>query len=107
MAGHAGDAEDLLSLIDPQPPDVAIIDIRMPPEHREEGLAAARAIKVSHPRVGVLVLSQYVEVHYALGLAEDRPRGAGCVLKDRVENLDDFAADDHGRVLAVLSYLRD
>lgn len=90
VAGQAGDAESLLSLIDEQPPDVAIVDIRMPPEHRQEGLTAARAIKASHPAVGVLVLSQYVEVHYAIGLVEDRPRGAGYVLKDRVENLDDF-----------------
>jgi DNA-binding NarL/FixJ family response regulator len=90
VAGQARDAEGLLALVQSEAPDVAIVDIRMPPEHRDEGLVAARAIKQAHPAVGVLVLSQYVEVHYAMALVEDRPRGAGYLLKDRVENLDDF-----------------
>ena len=62
----------------------------MPPGHRDEGLVAAREIKRTHPDVGVLVLSQYVEVHYAVALVEDRPRGAGYLLKDRVEDLEEF-----------------
>jgi DNA-binding NarL/FixJ family response regulator len=87
VAGQASDAESLLALVDSTAPDVAIVDIRMPPDHRDEGLAAAHAIKEQHPGVGVLVLSQYVEPHYALALVDDRPRGAGYLLKDRVEDL--------------------
>ncbi|HWF33621.1 MAG TPA: response regulator transcription factor [Solirubrobacteraceae bacterium] len=90
VVGQAGDAEELLALVASEAPDVAIVDIRMPPGHRDEGLVAARQIKAEHPSVGVLVLSQYVEVHYAIALVEDRPRGAGYLLKDRVENVDDF-----------------
>ena len=90
VAGQATDADGLLTLVDAEAPDIAIIDIRMPPEHRDEGLVAARAIRDRHPTVGVLVLSQYVEVHYALALVEDRPRGAGYLLKDRVEDLEEF-----------------
>ena len=90
IAGQATDADSLLALVDAEAPDIAIIDIRMPPEHRDEGLVAARAIRDRHPTVGVLVLSQYVEVHYALALVEDRPRGAGYLLKDRVEDLEEF-----------------
>ena len=90
VAGQATDADGLLALVDAEAPDIAIIDIRMPPEHRDEGLVAALAIRDRHPTVGVLVLSQYVEVHYALALVEDRPRGAGYLLKDRVEDLEEF-----------------
>jgi DNA-binding NarL/FixJ family response regulator len=90
VVGQAGDAGDLLALVQSEAPDVAIVDIRMPPEHRDEGLVAAHQIKEEHPAVGVLVLSQYVEVHYAMALVEDRPRGAGYLLKDRVENVEDF-----------------
>ena len=61
VAGQASDADRLLALVDSTVPDVAIVDIRMPPDHRDEGLTAARAIKEHHPGVGVLVLSQYVE----------------------------------------------
>jgi DNA-binding NarL/FixJ family response regulator len=90
VVGQAGDAEELLALVQSEAPDAAIVDIRMPPQHRDEGLVAARRIKEASPAVGVLVLSQYVEVHYAMALVEDRPRGAGYLLKDRVENVDDF-----------------
>jgi DNA-binding NarL/FixJ family response regulator len=92
VAGQARDADELLELVESEAPDAAIVDIRMPPEHRDEGLVAARAIKERHPDVGVLVLSQYVEVHYALALVEDRPRGAGYLLKDRVDDLGEFTA---------------
>jgi DNA-binding NarL/FixJ family response regulator len=95
VVGQAGDGDGLLALVDEQSPDVAIVDIRMPPQHRDEGLVAARLIKESHPKVGVLVLSQYVEVHYAMALVEDRPRGAGYLLKDRVENLQEFVDSIH------------
>jgi DNA-binding NarL/FixJ family response regulator len=90
VVGQAADADALLSLVDGELPDVAIVDIRMPPEYRDEGLVAARQIKQAHPQVGVLVLSQYVEVHYAIALVEERPQGAGYLLKDRVENLSEF-----------------
>jgi serine/threonine-protein kinase len=90
VVGQAGDAAGLLALVDSEDPDVAIVDIRMPPEHRDEGLVAAREIKATHGGVGVLVLSQYVEVHYAMALVEQRPDGAGYLLKDRVEDLDGF-----------------
>jgi DNA-binding NarL/FixJ family response regulator len=93
VAGQARDADHLLALVDSTAPDVAIVDIRMPPDHRDEGLTAARAIKEHHPSIGVLVLSQYVEPHYALALVDDRPRGAGYLLKDRVEDLDTLAAN--------------
>jgi DNA-binding NarL/FixJ family response regulator len=92
VPGQAADAEQLLALVDAEPPDVVIVDIRMPPEHRDEGLVAAAQIKQAHPAVGVLVLSQYVEVHYAMALVENRPRGAGYLLKDRVEDLGGFVA---------------
>ena len=62
----------------------------MPPGHSDEGLIAAREIRRSHPGVGVLVLSQYLEVDYAMTLVEEQPRGAGYVLKDRVENIEGF-----------------
>jgi DNA-binding NarL/FixJ family response regulator len=92
VVGQAGDPEQLMLKVRSYSPDVAIVDIRMPPDHRDEGLAAARAIKEHHPEVGVLVLSQYVEPHYALALVDDRPRGAGYLLKDRVDDLETLAA---------------
>jgi DNA-binding NarL/FixJ family response regulator len=91
IAGQAADAERLCALVAADPPDVAIVDIRMPPTRTDEGLTAARRIKAAHPETGVLVLSQYVEAHYALALLEDRRRGAGYLLKDRVDDLADFA----------------
>jgi len=65
-------------------PDVAIIDIRMPPNHSDEGLLAAQAIRAEHPAVGVLVLSQYIEPSYAMRLIEDHPERVGYLLKERV-----------------------
>jgi DNA-binding NarL/FixJ family response regulator len=90
IAGLAADGEGLVSLVDADPPDVAVVDIRMPPTRTDEGLAVARRIKADHPDTGVLVLSNHVEAHYALTLLEDRPRGAGYLLKDRVDDLEDF-----------------
>jgi DNA-binding NarL/FixJ family response regulator len=71
-------------------PDVAIVDIRMPPTHTDEGLQAARRIRERHPGVGVLVLSQYVEAEYATGLLSEQAEGTGYLLKDRVANVADF-----------------
>jgi DNA-binding NarL/FixJ family response regulator len=73
-------------------PDVAIVDIRMPPTHTDEGLRAAQDIRVRFPGTGVLVLSQYVEAEYALELLTDSSEGVGYLLKDRVSDLEEFAA---------------
>jgi DNA-binding NarL/FixJ family response regulator len=90
IAATTDTAAELLARLRADPPDVAILDIRMPPTHTTEGLDAAAAIRAMHPGVGVLVLSQYVETHYALRLVEEAPRGVGYLLKDRVTNLDDL-----------------
>jgi DNA-binding NarL/FixJ family response regulator len=84
VAGEADNAEDLLKLVRSEAPDAAIVDIRMPPTHTEEGLVAAQTIRREHPDVGVLLLSQYVEARYAMTLIEDHPEGVGYLLKERV-----------------------
>jgi DNA-binding NarL/FixJ family response regulator len=91
VAGEAGDAETLLAQVRAQHPDVAVIDIRMPPHHVDEGLVAARTIRAEHAGVGVLLLSHYVDERYVLGLLEDGSAGAGYLLKDRVADADAFA----------------
>jgi DNA-binding NarL/FixJ family response regulator len=91
VVAKAGDADELLAQIASLPVDVVIIDIRMPPDHSVEGLVAARRIKQMHPRMGVLVLSQYVEPDYAVQLLADNQRGAGYLLKDRVVEMQEFA----------------
>jgi DNA-binding NarL/FixJ family response regulator len=84
ICGECGDAEALLRLVEDARPDVAIVDIRMPPTHTDEGLVAAAAIRERHRDVGVLVLSQYVEASYALRLVEGADGRCGYLLKDRV-----------------------
>jgi DNA-binding NarL/FixJ family response regulator len=84
VAGEADNAEDLLELVRTRAPDAAIVDIRMPPTHTEEGLQAAQTIRREHPDVGVLLLSQYVEARYAMNLIEEHPEGVGYLLKERV-----------------------
>jgi DNA-binding NarL/FixJ family response regulator len=92
VVAQAASAEELLSAVREQRPDVAIVDIRMPPTHTDEGLRAAEAIRAEHGKaVGILVLSQYVETTFALRLVSDGAGGVGYLLKDRVEDLDDFA----------------
>ena len=71
-------------------PDVAIVDVRMPPDHTDEGLRAAIAIRRAHPQVGILVFSQYVETRYAADLLRMRSGGVGYLLKDRVANVEEF-----------------
>jgi DNA-binding NarL/FixJ family response regulator len=87
VVAQVGDAQELLRRVREDPPDVAVVDIRMPPTHTTEGLDAARVLQESHPGVGVLVLSAHVEPHYALQLIEDGAEGAGYLLKERVSDL--------------------
>ena len=92
VVAQAGDAEDLLRKVGAHKPDVAIVDVRMPPTHTDEGLRAASEIRERHPTVGVLVLSQYIEEGYALELLSSNAEGVGYLLKDRVSDFDEFAA---------------
>ena len=92
VAGSSGTAEDLLRHVGLYKPDVAVVDIRMPPTHTDEGLRAAQQIRERYPGVGVLVLSQYVEPAYAMELLADSAEGVGYLLKDRVSDLEEFAA---------------
>ncbi len=91
VVGQAGDGEDLMRKARAHKPDLAIIDIRMPPTHTDEGLRAARTIREELPDTGVLVLSQYIEEGYALELLGDDAAGVGYLLKDRVSDLERFA----------------
>ena len=84
VVGEAEDADGLLRHVRLRRPDVAIVDIKMPPTHTEEGLLAAQQIRAEHPDVGVLVLSQYVEPRYAMRLLEEHPERVGYLLKERV-----------------------
>lgn len=84
VVAQAENAEELLRQVRFARPDAAIVDIRMPPTHTDEGLVAAQQIRSDHPAVGVLVLSQYVEPSYALRLLEEHPARAGYLLKERV-----------------------
>lgn len=90
VAGQAGDAEDLLRKVGAHKPDVAVIDVRMPPTHTDEGLRAARRIRAEHPGCGVLVLSQYVDEGYALDLLSESTESTGYLLKDRIADIDTF-----------------
>ena len=91
VVAQCDNADDLLSGAS-SPPDVVILDIRLPPTHSDEGLRAALELRSSHPEVGVLVLSQYVEVGLALKLLADSAEGVGYLLKDRIGDVDDFVA---------------
>ena len=92
VIGRAGDAEELLDLVGRIRPDVAIVDIRLPPTQTDEGLRAAVRIGADHPDVGVLVLSQYLETGYALRLFENGAGGKGYLLKDNISDLREFAS---------------
>jgi DNA-binding NarL/FixJ family response regulator len=94
-AGHdvvaaAGEAEEFLRAVGEHEPDVVVIDVRMPPTFTDEGLRAALVVRSRWPKVGVLVLSQWVEERYATELLSDRPHGIGYLLKDRVADLTEF-----------------
>jgi DNA-binding NarL/FixJ family response regulator len=91
VVGQADDVPDLLALVERESPDLAVVDVRMPPTHTTEGLEAARRIRADHPTVAILVLSQYVETRYAVDLIRDGPAGVGYLLKQRVMKLDDLS----------------
>ena len=92
VVGSCETAEDLLAMVRGRAPDVAIVDIRLPPTHSDEGLRAALEIHADHPSIGVLVLSQYLELGLALKLLEDSADGVGYLLKDRVSDVKEFVA---------------
>ena len=90
VIAQASNAEELNNEVDRDPPDVAIVDIRMPPTHTAEGLVAAQRIRERHPGTAVLVLSQFVEPHYAMKLLSGGATSVGYLLKDRVFDLKQF-----------------
>jgi serine/threonine-protein kinase len=87
VVGLAATADELLRRVELTRPDVAVVDIRMPPTHTDEGLVAAQAIRGTNPSVSVLVLSHYLESHYAMRLLEDHPERSGYLLKERVKDV--------------------
>jgi DNA-binding NarL/FixJ family response regulator len=91
VVGQADDVPSLLALVDRELPEVAVVDVRMPPTHTTEGLEAARQIRAEHPAIAILVLSQYVETRYAIDLLREAPTGVGYLLKERVTRLADLA----------------
>jgi DNA-binding NarL/FixJ family response regulator len=91
VVGQAGDVDELMRLVDLERPDVAVLDVRMPPTNTTEGLEAARRIRAAHPHIAILVLSQYVETRYAVELLREDPSGVGYLLKDRVTRVADLA----------------
>jgi DNA-binding NarL/FixJ family response regulator len=90
VVAAVGDAGALLAAVAAHEPDVAIVDVRMPPDHTDEGLRAAIAIRRDHPGVGILVFSQYIETRYAADLLATGSGGIGYLLKDRVANVAEF-----------------
>ena len=92
VVGSCDTAEDLLAMVSSRAPDVAIVDIRLPPTHSDEGVRAALEIRAGYPSVGVLVLSQYLELGLALKLLADSADGIGYLLKDRVSDVKEFVA---------------
>lgn len=91
VVAQAADAEDLMRKVRAHKPDVAVVDVKMPPTHTDEGVRAAREIRAVFPDMGVLVLSQYIEESYALDLLSEGADGVGYLLKDRVADLDRFS----------------
>lgn len=104
VVAAVGDGSSLLDVIDRLEPDVAVVDIRMPPDHQIEGIEAARKIRASHPNVGIVVLSQYANALYAFELFQDGTDGLAYLLKDRIGDLDELlravqAVNDGGSVI--------
>ncbi|MFI6157659.1 response regulator [Kitasatospora sp. NPDC051170] len=92
VTAAVGDADALLTAVAAAPPEVVVVDVRMPPTHTDEGLRAALHLRAEHPGVGVLVLSQYVEQRYAVELLASGTEGVGYLLKDRVGRVEEFLA---------------
>jgi DNA-binding NarL/FixJ family response regulator len=92
IVGAVGDGDALIAAVESTRPDIALVDVRMPPTHTDEGIRAALEIRRSHPDVAVLVLSQYVEERYASELLASETAGVGYLLKDRVVDIADFVA---------------
>jgi DNA-binding NarL/FixJ family response regulator len=90
VAAEVGDATALRHAVKAEKPDVAIVDVRMPPTQTDEGTRAAKELKAENPDLGVLVLSNIVEARHALDLLSERPQGFGYLLKDRVMDVDEF-----------------
>ena len=90
VVAAVGDGEELLAAVEAHRPDLAVVDVRMPPTHTDEGVRAALEIRRRWPEVAVLVLSQYVEERYATDLLRGEPSGVGYLLKDRVVDVEDF-----------------
>jgi DNA-binding NarL/FixJ family response regulator len=99
VVARAGDADDFLRKTLAHRPDVAVVDVQMPPRHEDDGLQAAMALRERLPEIGVLVLSQFYEESYALNLIGDRAQGVGYLLKERVADVDAFV-DAVARVAA-------
>src|ERR1700750_868285 len=99
VVGQVGDAEDFLRKALEHRPDVAVVDVQMPPGRAADGLVAAIKLRRERPEIGVLVLSQFYEEHYMLDLIRDRPEGAGYLLKERVADVSAFT-EAVGRVAA-------
>ena len=97
VVGAYGDADSLLADLDEVRPDIAVLDVRMPPTHTDEGVRAAIEARRRRPDLGILLLSQYVEVAYARDLLEAGSGGVGYLLKDRIASFDEFR-DALGRV---------
>lgn len=93
VTGQAGDGSTLLDLVRADPPEVVVLDLRMPPTFGAEGIETAAEIRGATPAVGLMLLSQYVEAHHAMRLLTDFDRGVGYLLKDRVSDLAAFAGD--------------
>jgi DNA-binding NarL/FixJ family response regulator len=91
VVAEAGSAEELLEAVEAHAPDAAVIDVRMPPTHTDEGLRAAQEIRARRPSTGIVILSQQVEAGVALQILAARPEGLGYLLKDRVTDIADFA----------------
>lgn len=91
VVGTCASLPELLEAVERHAPDIVLTDIRMPPDHEDEGIRAAALLRVSHPDLGVVVLSQFVEPAYALALLEAGTRGRGYILKDRIDEVDRLA----------------
>jgi DNA-binding NarL/FixJ family response regulator len=95
VVAQVGTARELLDRVVADPPDVVIVDIRMPPTHTVEGLDAARTLRLLYPNLGVLVLSQHVEAHYAMQLLDEDAKSSGYLLKERVTDLNELTEAVH------------